>query len=126
MSFAAQLAADMAYIIDRADAEFAVVVSYWDRDADTTGAADATVNGIRFEQAADRRDDQDGQSARREISVMVTQAELAAVDVKGFVGVDGVVYSIRQVSGADGVTWRIKGCVDEIEEYGAGSRMYGG
>ena len=126
MSFHDVLARDVAHIITRAESEFGVTVSYWESGSDIEGAADETVRGIRFEMAGNRRDDKDGQNALREISLLIDKAELDAVDHKGFVGVNGDVFSIRQVSDADGATWRIRACLDESFEYGRGDAMYGG
>jgi len=126
MSFQDILARDMAHIISGTNSEFGVDVEYWASDDDTTDDATATVKGIRFEIAGDRRDDIDGQNAKRDVSVMIEKAELATVDPKGWISIDGVLYSIRQVSGADGSTWKIRGCHDEAFEYGRGDAIYGG
>ncbi len=126
MSFQDILARDMAHIISGADSEFGVDVDYWASDSDIDDPADASVKGIRFEIAGDRRDDADGQNAKRDVSVMIEKAELAEVDPKGWIAIDGVIYSIRQVSGADGATWKIRGCDDEAFEYGRGDAIYGG
>jgi hypothetical protein len=127
MSFQDILVRDMAHIISGTNSEFGVDVDYWVAGADVTeDAADATVKGIRFEMAQDRRDDMDGQSAKREVSVLIEKVELADVDAKGFIGINGVIYSIRHVGNGDGATWRVHGCVDETFEYGRGNAMYGG
>lgn len=127
MSFQDVLARDMAHIITRTDSEFGVTVDYWASDADIlVDDADATVRGIRLESAGDRRDDGDGQNARRDVSVMIAKAELAAVDTKGWIAINGDTFSIRQVSDADGATWKIHACMDESFEYGRGDAMYGG
>ena len=126
MSFQDILARDMAHIISGTNSEFGVTVGYWASDDDTTDDATATVKGLRFEMAGDRRDDIDGQNAKREVSVMIEKAELVTVDPKGWISIDGVLYSIRQVSGADGSTWKIHACYDEAFEYGRGNAIYGG
>jgi hypothetical protein len=127
MSFQDILARDMAHIISGTNSEFGVDVDYWAEGADvTTDAADDTVKGIRFEMASDRRDDTDGQNAKREVSVLIEKAQLATIDDKGFIGINDVIYSIRHVGNGDGATWRVHACVDEAFEYGRGNAIYGG
>lgn len=126
MSFQDILARDMAHIISGTNSEFGVDVDYWASDSDTEDVADASVKGIRFEMAGNRRDDADGQNAKRDVSVMIEKAELADVDPEGWISIGGVLFSVRQVSDADGSTWKITACHDEAFEYGRGNAIYGG
>lgn len=127
MSFQDLFSGAVAHIITRANSEFGVAMSYWDPASDPdTDDADQTARCIRFERAATRRDDMDGQNALREVSIMVAKTELTTPDAKGWVGINGEVYSIRQISDADGATYHIRACRDDSFEYGRGNAMYGG
>ena len=124
MSFADQVAADMAFIVDRTESEHAEDVLFWASDEDPEEEPEAeAVRGLVFRGAQPRRDDDDGKLTKSTIIVQVTRASVSAIDAEGWVGVDGVVYVIESVS-RDRATWIVRGCVDEPVAHGDARRAY--
>ncbi len=126
MSFQTAIARDATYIHTRDDGEFNVEIKFWAKGLDPDVAtATSTTRGTRAEQANDRDETAEGESEVTHIIATVTQAAVTSVDEEGWMAVDGIMYSIRSVSGADGVTWRVSGEREHMYSFGDATRYIG-
>ena len=126
MAFSDAVARDVAHIHARTGGEFVVDVLFWVASDDPdTDPATTTTKGTRFVQAMERTEAEDGEHEMTRVTVTVTRAEVASIDEEGYMSVDGVLYQIEYVHGADPATWTVRGSRDTVYSHGNSSRLFG-